>query len=90
MSAEARSAKSGGAPAELRRAKTVLQALSFFMADMQAGIAPFLQQRGLTTGPIGSVMLGIASGGNGRAIGIWPDQGLTGTQFGQNKNGKHW
>ncbi|MDH7639370.1 MFS transporter [Sphingomonas oryzagri] len=42
------------------RAKTALQALNFFMADMQAGIGPFLgvflQQRGWTSGPIGTVM----------------------------------
>lgn len=43
-----------------RRATRWLQALNFFMADMQAGIGPFLgvflQQRGWQTGPIGSVM----------------------------------
>ncbi len=43
-----------------RRARRSLQALNFFMADMQAGIGPFLgvflQQRGWATGPIGSVM----------------------------------
>lgn len=43
-----------------KRAKTALQALNFFMADMQAGIGPFLgvflQQRGWTSGPIGTVM----------------------------------
>lgn len=43
-----------------RRARQSLQALNFFMADMQAGIGPFLgvflQQRGWATGPIGSVM----------------------------------
>ena len=42
------------------RAKGALQALNFFMADMQAGIGPFLgvflQQRGWATGPIGTVM----------------------------------
>ena len=42
------------------RAKWALQSLNFFMADMQAGIGPFLgvflQQRGWTTGPIGTVM----------------------------------
>ncbi len=42
------------------RAKGALQALNFFMADMQAGIGPFLgvflQQRGWTAGPIGTVM----------------------------------
>ena len=48
---------SGG---ETGRAKGALQALNFFMADMQAGIGPFLgvflQQRGWTSGPIGTVM----------------------------------
>ncbi|WP_139810121.1 MFS transporter [Sphingomonas azotifigens] len=43
-----------------RRATRALQALNFFMADMQAGIGPFLgvflQQRGWTAGPIGTVM----------------------------------
>ena len=43
-----------------KRAKTALQTLNFFMADMQAGIGPFLgvflQQRGWTAGPIGTVM----------------------------------
>lgn len=43
-----------------RRGKRGLQALNFFMADMQAGIGPFLgvflQQRGWTAGPIGTVM----------------------------------
>jgi MFS family permease len=42
------------------RAKSALHALNFFMADMQAGIGPFLgvflQQRGWTSGPIGTVM----------------------------------
>lgn len=42
------------------RARRSLQALNFFMADMQAGIGPFLgvflQQRGWATGPIGTVM----------------------------------
>ncbi|WP_137899535.1 MFS transporter [Sphingomonas sp. 2SG] len=45
---------------ETGRARTALQALNFFMADMQAGIGPFLgvflQQRGWTAGPIGTVM----------------------------------
>ncbi len=45
---------------ERRRATRPLEALNFFMADMQAGIGPFLgvflQQRGWTAGPIGSVM----------------------------------
>lgn len=49
-----------GQDGDVRRAKTALQALNFFMADMQAGIGPFLgvflQQRGWTTGPIGTVM----------------------------------
>ena len=42
------------------RAKTALETLNFFMADMQAGIGPFLgvflQQRGWATGAIGLVM----------------------------------
>ena len=42
------------------RAKGALQALNFFMADMQAGIGPFLgvflQQRGWAPGAIGLVM----------------------------------
>ncbi len=46
--------------ARTTRATRSLQALNFFMADMQAGIGPFLgvflQQRGWTTGPIGTVM----------------------------------
>jgi MFS family permease len=50
-------AEGGG---ERRRATRALQALNFFMADMQAGIGPFLgvflQQRGWTAGPIGTVM----------------------------------
>lgn len=45
---------------ERTRAKWALESLNFFMADMQAGIGPFLgvflQQRGWTTGPIGTVM----------------------------------
>jgi MFS family permease len=51
-----------GAPAtgDGRRARRALAALNFFMADMQAGIGPFLgvflQQRGWQTGPIGTVM----------------------------------
>ncbi len=49
------------APASgLPRAKRALQALNFFMADMQAGIGPFLgvflQQKGWASGPIGTVM----------------------------------
>jgi MFS family permease len=43
-----------------RQARTALEALNFFMADMQAGIGPFLgvflQQRGWATGAIGLVM----------------------------------
>jgi MFS family permease len=43
-----------------RRARTALEVLSFFMADMQAGIGPFLgvflQPRGWATGAIGMVM----------------------------------
>ncbi|UAJ12045.1 MFS transporter [Polymorphobacter megasporae] len=50
----------GDDASEVKRAKTALQALNFFMADMQAGIGPFLgvflQQRGWATGPIGTVM----------------------------------
>jgi len=46
--------------ADTTRARRALQSLNFFMADMQAGIGPFLgvflQQRGWTTGPIGTVM----------------------------------
>lgn len=46
--------------ADIRRAKWALQSLNFSMADMQAGIGPFLgvflQQRGWTSGPIGTVM----------------------------------
>jgi MFS family permease len=42
------------------RARYALEALNFFMADMQAGIGPFLgvflQRHGWQTGPIGSVM----------------------------------
>lgn len=52
---------SSGLPAaDQKRAKWALQSLNFFMADMQAGIGPFLgvflQQRGWNTGPIGTVM----------------------------------
>jgi MFS family permease len=43
-----------------KRATRALEALNFFMADMQAGIGPFLgvflQQRGWQTGAIGTVM----------------------------------
>jgi MFS family permease len=46
--------------ADVLRARRALQSLNFFMADMQAGIGPFLgvflQQRGWATGPIGTVM----------------------------------
>ncbi|MBY9064335.1 MFS transporter [Sphingomonas yunnanensis] len=49
-----------GRDADRSRATGALQALNFFMADMQAGIGPFLgvflQQRGWTAGPIGTVM----------------------------------
>jgi hypothetical protein len=42
---------------DARRARTALEALNVFMADMQAGIGPFLgvflQQRGWATGAIG-------------------------------------
>lgn len=48
------------APPVGRRPRLALQALNFFMADFQAGIGPFLgvflQQRGWTPGPIGTVM----------------------------------
>jgi MFS family permease len=47
-------------PSSKGQAKAALQSLNFFMADMQAGIGPFLgvflQQRGWTSGPIGTVM----------------------------------
>ena len=43
-----------------RRSRRALEALNFCMADMQAGIGPFLgvflQQRGWTTGAIGTVL----------------------------------
>ena len=46
--------------ADTAGARWALQSLNFFMADMQAGIGPFLgvflQQRGWATGPIGTVM----------------------------------
>jgi MFS family permease len=46
--------------ADRKRATGAIQAPIFFMADMQAGIGPFLgvflQQRGWQTGPIGTVM----------------------------------
>ena len=46
--------------ADQTRARRALLALNFFMADMQAGIGPFLgvflQQRGWQAGPIGTVM----------------------------------
>ncbi|TPG07515.1 MFS transporter [Sphingomonas oligophenolica] len=49
-----------GQDADVTRGKRALQALNFFMADIQAGIGPFLgvflQQRGWATGPIGTVM----------------------------------
>ena len=45
---------------DVKRGKTALESLNFFMADMQAGIGPFLgvflQQRGWAAGPIGTVM----------------------------------
>ena len=50
----------GVAHAPEPRARAALQGLNFFMADMQAGIGPFLgvflQQRGWATGAIGLVM----------------------------------
>jgi MFS family permease len=49
-----------GVARPLRRARTALEALNFFMADMQAGIGPFLGvfllQRGWATGAIGLAM----------------------------------
>jgi hypothetical protein len=30
------------------------------------------------------------AGGNGNAIGTWPEHGILGTQLGPNKNGRHW
>ncbi len=52
--------ESPGKGADATRARRALQALNFCMADMQAGIGPFLgvflQQRGWATGPIGTVM----------------------------------
>lgn len=48
------------APPTRARDKTALQALNFFMADMEAGMGPFLgvllQSRGWTTGTIGLVI----------------------------------
>jgi len=45
---------------DLSRSRLALQSLNFFMADMQAGIGPFLgvflQQRGWISGPVGTVM----------------------------------
>lgn len=65
--ARVRSAERGE---DRRRATRALQALDVFMADMQAGIGPFLgvfpQQRGGAAGPIGSVMA--AGGGAGMAM----------------------
>ncbi len=50
----------GNPPIVATRAHQALQSLNFFMADMQAGIGPFLgvflQQRGWATGLIGTVM----------------------------------
>lgn len=60
MAASARSIPRTEGDSEFARARTALQALNFCMADMQAGIGPFLgvflQQRGWTSGPIGTVM----------------------------------
>ncbi len=60
MASEALTPSGGRQDGDARRAKTALQSLNFFMADMQAGIGPFLgvflQQRGWSTGPIGTVM----------------------------------
>jgi MFS family permease len=51
---------SAGAAGPDRRTRGALEALNFFMADMQAGIGPFLgvflQRRGWATGAIGLVM----------------------------------
>jgi MFS family permease len=51
---------SAGAAGLDRRTRGALEALNFFMADMQAGIGPFLgvflQRRGWATGAIGLVM----------------------------------
>jgi MFS family permease len=59
-SAAMRRPDNSGAVGDRTRATRALQALNFFMADMQAGIGPFLgvflQQRGWTSGPIGTVM----------------------------------
>ena len=53
-------AKEDDGTADAVRPRRGLQSLNFFMADMQAGIGPFLgvflQQRGWATGPIGTVM----------------------------------
>ncbi len=52
--------QAGARAPDTTRARRALQSLNFFMADMQAGIGPFLgvflQQRGWATGPIGTVM----------------------------------
>jgi MFS family permease len=60
MATPALSRSERDAPAGNSQPKAALQALNFFMADMQAGIGPFLgvflQQRGWTSGPIGTVM----------------------------------
>ncbi|WP_367116504.1 MFS transporter [uncultured Pseudacidovorax sp.] len=60
LAASADAADQGAAGGDRRRATRALCALNFFMADMQAGIGPFLgvflQQRGWQPGAIGSVM----------------------------------
>ncbi|TPG51591.1 MFS transporter [Sphingomonas glacialis] len=60
MTAKAQADLEAATSGDRARGKTALQALNFFMADMQAGIGPFLgvflQQRGWTSGPIGTVM----------------------------------
>ncbi|EZP54980.1 MFS transporter [Sphingomonas sp. RIT328] len=60
MATQALTGSSATGSNDRKRATTALQALNFFMADMQAGIGPFLgvflQQRGWTSGPIGTVM----------------------------------
>ena len=60
MATRAMSGTAGADTDGRSRGRAALQALNFFMADMQAGIGPFLgvflQQRGWTSGPIGTVM----------------------------------
>ncbi|WP_366510624.1 MFS transporter [uncultured Pseudacidovorax sp.] len=60
LAASANAAVGDASGGDKRRATRALCALNFFMADMQAGIGPFLgvflQQRGWQPGAIGSVM----------------------------------